>query len=88
MVDIFGPADENPCNAALIWFILSSYAIGIALRKEDSINIISKEAETKIINKLCHVIRSGNLTSDQLTLHVYINMLVNILRKFAMQKVC
>ena len=45
----------------------SSYAIGIALRKEDSINIISKEAETKIINKLCHVIRSGNLTSDQLT---------------------
>lgn len=45
----------------------SSYAIGVALRKDGiSKGILSVEAETKIVKKLCEVIQMGNLTSEEL----------------------
>ena len=46
----------------------SSYAIGVALRKDGiSKGILSAEAETKIVKKLCEVVQMGNLTSEELT---------------------
>lgn len=46
----------------------SSYAIGVALRKDGmSKGILSTETETKIVKKLCDVVRMGNLTSEELT---------------------
>ncbi len=46
----------------------SSYAIGVALRKEGIDNsILSATAEGKIVNRLCEVIQSGKLTSEELT---------------------
>ncbi|XME04053.1 Hsp70 family protein [Lachnospiraceae bacterium C1.1] len=45
----------------------SSYAIGVALRKEDSdIKILSASAEGRIVSKLCEVVRSGNLSGEEL----------------------
>lgn len=46
----------------------SSYAIGVALRKEGtSGSILSPFVEGKIVSKLCEVVRSGNLSSEELT---------------------
>lgn len=46
----------------------SSYAIGVALRKEGSSgSILSAAAEGRIVQKLCEVVRSGNLSSEELT---------------------
>lgn len=46
----------------------SSYAIGVALRKDGiSKGILSAEAETKIVKELCKVVQMGNLTSEELT---------------------
>ena len=46
----------------------SSHAIGVALRKDGiSKGILSAEAETKIVKKLCEVVQMGNLTSEELT---------------------
>lgn len=46
----------------------SSYAIGVALRKEGAENsILSAEAEGKIADRLCEVIQSGRLSSEELT---------------------
>lgn len=46
----------------------SSYAIGMALRKEDFTgDILSASAESKIVKKLCEVVRSGKLSSEELT---------------------
>lgn len=46
----------------------SSYAIGVALRKDGiSKGILSAEAETNIVKKLCEVVQMGNLTSEELT---------------------
>ncbi len=44
----------------------SSYAIGVALRK-DGARIMSPAMETKIVNQLCSVIQTGNLSSEELT---------------------
>ena len=43
----------------------SSYAIGVALRK-DGIRILSAEAEEKVVKNLCKVIRTGNLKVEEL----------------------
>lgn len=46
----------------------SSYAIGVALRKEGaSSDILSASTEGRIVKKLCEVIRSGKLSSEELT---------------------
>jgi hypothetical protein len=44
----------------------SSYAIGVALRKEEG-RILPGAEEGKIVQKLCQVVRSGRLTSEELT---------------------
>ncbi len=43
----------------------SAYAIGIALRKDGS-SILSIEAESKIVKKLCDIIYSGKLNAEEL----------------------
>lgn len=43
----------------------SSQAIGIALRK-DGVRIMSPTMETRIVNQLCHVIQTGNLSNEEL----------------------
>ncbi len=43
----------------------SSYAIGIALKK-DGIRILSAEAEEKVVKNLCKVIRTGSLKLEEL----------------------
>ena len=43
----------------------SSYAIGVALRK-DGIRILSAEAEEKVVKNLCKVIRTGSLKLEEL----------------------
>ena len=46
----------------------SSYAIGVALRKDGiSDGILSPDAEGRIVEKLCEVIQIGNLSSEELT---------------------
>jgi molecular chaperone DnaK (HSP70) len=46
----------------------SSYAIGVALRKDGtSKGILSADAEGKIVKKLCDVVQMGNLASEELT---------------------
>lgn len=44
----------------------SSYAIGVALRK-DGISILSPQTEENIVKDLCEVIRTGRLTTEELT---------------------
>lgn len=44
----------------------SSHAIGIALRK-DGKSIMSLKAETRIVEQLCNVIQTGNLSNEELT---------------------
>lgn len=47
---------------------VSVYAIGIALRKDELTQAsVSVEMQTKIVNKICDVISSGNLSSEELT---------------------
>ena len=46
----------------------SSHAVGVALSKVDSDNsIISVKEETKVVKKLSRLIRTGNLSSEELT---------------------
>lgn len=45
----------------------SSYAVGMALHRENGVKYVSKKTETGIINKLCNVIRTGNLSNSQLS---------------------
>lgn len=46
---------------------MSSYAIGMALRKDGGACVVSKKVETDVINKLCNVIKNGQLSANQLS---------------------
>lgn len=46
----------------------SSHSIGVALRKTgEGVNLVSVEEEKKIVQELCGLIRTGNLSSEELT---------------------
>ena len=62
-------SDVNKSKKGIVNNIqFSSYAVGVALRKDGiSQGILSAEAETKIVKKLCEVVQLGNLTSEELT---------------------
>lgn len=44
----------------------SAHAIGVALRNVDGQGILSEKTETKIVSKLTEVIRTGNLSTEEL----------------------
>lgn len=50
----------------------SSYAIGVALRKDGiSGGLLSPDTEGRIVKKLCEVIQMGNLSSEELTCCIF-----------------